>query len=302
MTIWTRPYSSLAFPVHPSMPERADFYVGTDADSGQAFYLSRFTTRGAYGGQWVLSDSPFPGLSVDGEVLSAVYASGGTDGGLVWFRGPRHNCYPVRGDYIITSADAGYWPSATFDDYGTSAEGDGWYSLTALPATQNDETWGEAEGVLKFDPDAPKNLPVKVYWPRLYWSQLYGTNTNPCREYTQGADGMTGTKTVGLQEWRHGVKAYTQSMTEDETGRYRYGAAKWDTKRQEYIVGTYGHEWFSAPSPSIGSRWDFTAWASGAGGASAVPSADFSATWNGYQWGENTMPAYAGQIAYWREG
>lgn len=301
---WYRPPSNILEPSHPFMPERGDFLVGSGEDAG--YFLTRFDGYREFGGKWVLSEEPYPSLKVSADTLSAVYdAASATDGGRVWFHGDTWDCYPVRGNYIIASAGMGpgYWPDYAVWYDGEDVRhtsGDGWFAVD-FPARYTEETTARAAGVYQYDRHLSGGLgPVSMFWPRWTWGTLQ-TSTNPCRVYSTARDGVEGTKTVGLATWAHGEDTFTQSMHKDETSAHwaDYGKAKWTSAASAYVIGHFGYTWQEADPPTKGQSWRFSGWTSGEGGASAVPSANFTATWQGYAFGDaEHLPIYSGQIEY----
>ena len=270
----------------PDVPgfQQPDFiWRGTGSDEG----LFAFAAARSWGGHVIVDGGNLcPSLVVDGSVHTPVFTD--INGHVFWqgrgwiYRTKAYGWVYARGMF------PGYEPveNSEWRDGGYVWEGDAFYSFSMPPSAPGVEIEMEPRGSI-YESGGMKTM--TALWPR--WAAAGG-------EFGvyEGADGKSGTKVLGLPQFRGNGETFLRSLKKDgghfSYGRIHYASGKW-------VIGEAGSPggWHEGPEPSAGGAVEFRFMRPE---GSDAQGADITVSFDRYVCGGETETAYLGSVATWR--
>ena len=261
----------------------------------EGVWLGEGTDRGLYAfmannswGYWLIvkAENVCPSLTVDGRQMRPVFSD---VNGHVYYEGNGYVYYSLEWECWIHSTkfpgyepvEESHWDSEKGEYVYT---GDAFYTISSIPYDETREERMTPRGSIR-NGEAKK---LGAVWPRWTCDSEFG-------EY-EGKGGASGKKTLGVPRFRGNGEYFVRSVGKTNSrftyGRIRYAGGKW-------TIGEVGspNGWHEGSEPQVGSAVNFRFCRPE---GSDVKGSDISVSFVDWVQGDETLPAYLGEVAVWR--
>lgn len=129
-------------------------------------------------------------------------------------------------------------------------------------------------------------------WDRWESSTQFGV-------YTAVGPSASGSKKIGLPNWKSDMGDHTRSLGLAEYDKYKYTGLNYDPVSERYVIGAVGAEtgWWVGDEPNPGYNRTFS-FVKPEG--SEITGSSIVLGWDGYVKGDSTSAALVGEAAIWR--
>lgn len=271
-------------PTIPGYVLQRGYWRGVSADEG---FLILYHGNSNLGNYIITQQLWSYQLKIDNNIFTPIYND--VNGYIYWqYSSTYFYCSKSYG-WVLSNVFPGYEPKEVYNSETHEFEGDSFHSGSVPSIGDGKYSYLQPRGTNRNN--GGSNKTVYFWFPR--WQS---TNGVLCGEYEPKC-GKTGTKSVGLPRWRDNQGSYYVRSFNRIASHYTYGPIRYESGK--WIIGTVNSPggWWEGKEPDKKSSVTFTFCKPE---DSEITGSNLTLTFYDYVQGNESAPAYMGEVAIWR--